>query len=149
MRIDQEGLFWNLLDRRTAYKRVEESSEFGSIIKGGSKKAFWGAAAGALVGLAVGVLDGGNVADDVGRGAAVGAAGGAIFGGADSASSGDTGRQIARDLANKQLDNRVIEPKTLGQGFLFFPGEAPDASQLRLQLRDVDSGEVHTVTFVL
>lgn len=147
--VDSGGNFWNLLDRRTAYKRVESSSEFGAIVKGGSKKAFLGAAAGALVGLAIGVLDGGDIGNDIGRGAAVGAAGGALFGGADAATSGDHGRQIARDLANKQLDNRVIEPGTLGHGFLFFPGEAPDASQLRLQLQDADSGEQHTVTLAL
>lgn len=147
--IDGSGNFWNLMDRRTAYKRVEESSEFGAIIKGGTQKAFWGAAAGALVGLAVGVLDGGNVGSDIGRGAAVGAAGGAILGGADAGTSDDLGRQIARDLANKQLDNRVIEPHNLGHGFLFFPGEAPDAAQLRLQIRDVESGEQHMVLLVL
>lgn len=147
--IDSAGRFWNLMDRRTAYQRVGESSEFASIIKGGSQKAFWGAAAGALVGLAVGVLDGGNVGSDIGRGAAVGAAGGAILGGAEAGTSGDLGRQIARDLANKQLDNRVIEPHTLGHGFLFFPGEAPDAAQLRLQVRDVESGEQHMVLLVL
>lgn len=147
--VDNAGNYWNLLDRRTAYKRVEASSEFGTIVKSGSQKAFWGAAAGALVGLAIGVLDGGNVSGDVGRGAAVGAAGGAILGGLDAGTSDDLGRQIARDLANKQLDNRVIEPRTLGQGFLFFPGEAPDAGQLRLQLRDADSGDVHSATLLL
>ena len=147
--IDSTGNYWNLMDRRTAYKRVEESSEFSAIVKSGSQKAFWGAAAGALVGLAIGVLDGGDIGNDIGRGAAVGAAGGAILGGAQAGTSGDQGRQIARDLANKQLDNRVIEPGTLGHGFLFFPGEAPDATQLRLQDRDVESGEQHTVLLVL
>lgn len=143
--IDSNGNFWNLLDRRTAYKRVEDSSEFSSIVKGGSQKAFWGAAAGALVGLAVGVLDGGNIGSDIGRGAVVGGSGGAILGGAQAGLSDDQGRQIARDLANKQLDNRAIEPHTLGHGFLFFPGEAPDAARLRLQLRDLVSGEQYTV----
>jgi hypothetical protein len=147
--IDSGGNFWNLMDRRTAYQRVEESSEFSAIVKGGSQKAFWGAAAGALVGLAIGVLDGGNIGNDIGRAATVGAAGGAILGGAQAGTSGDQGRQIARDLANKQLDNRVIEPSTLGHGFLFFPGEATDAAKLRLQLRDVESGEQYTVILPL
>ena len=115
------------------------------IAEGGAKKSFLGAAAGALVGLAIGVLDGGDIGNDIGRGAAVGAAGGAILGGVEAGSSGDHGRQIARDLANKQLDNRTIEPGTLGHGFLFFPGEAPDIYQLRLRLRDADSGEEYTV----
>jgi hypothetical protein len=102
-----------------------------------------------LVGLAIGVLDGGDIGNDIATGAAVGAAGGAILGGAEAGTSGDPGRQIARDLANKQLDNRIIEPGTLGQGFLFFPGESPDASKLRMQLRDVSSGEQYTVTLLL
>jgi hypothetical protein len=147
--IDSGGNFWNLMDRRTAYQRVEESSEFSAIVKGGSQKAFWGAAAGALVGLAVGVLDGGNIGNDLGRGAVIGASGGAILGGAQAGTSGDQGRQIARDLANKQLDNRAIEPRTLGHGFLFFPGEAPDAAKLRLQLRDLESEEQYTVVLPL
>lgn len=146
--VDQSGSFWNLLDRRTAYKRVESSSEFAAIVEGGAKKSFLGAAAGALVGLAIGVLDGGSIGDDIGRGAAVGAAGGAILGGAGAGTSGDHGRQIARDLANKQLDNRVVEPGTFGHGFLFFPGEAPDAQQLRLRLKDADTGEEFTVTLL-
>jgi hypothetical protein len=147
--IDTGGNFWNLMDRRTAYQRVEDSSEFSAIVKGGAQKAFWGAAAGSLVGLAIGVLDGGNIGRDIGRAATVGAAGGAILGGAQAGTSGDQGRQIARDLANKQLDNRAIEPHTLGHGFLFFPGEAPDAARLRLQLRDVASGEQYTVILPL
>lgn len=143
--VDSKGNFWELLDRRTAYKRVESSSEFGAIVEGGSKKAFLGAAAGALVGLAIGVLDGGSIGNDIGRGAAVGAAGGAVLGGVQAGTSGDYGRQIARDLANKQLDNRVIEPGTLGHGFLFFPGESPDAYELRLRLKNSGNGEQFTV----
>lgn len=146
--VDSTGGFWELLDRRTAYKRVESSSEFATILEGGAKKSFLGAAAGALVGLAIGVLDGGDIGNDIGRGAAVGAAGGALLGGVDAGTSGDQGRQIARDLANKQLDNRVVEPGTLGHGFLFFPGEAPDVSQLRLRLRNSDTGEEFTINLL-
>lgn len=147
--VDSSGGFWNLLDRRTAYERVEESSEFGTIAKGSAKKAFLGAAAGAIVGLAVGILDGGNVAEDIGRGAVVGAAGGAILGGVQEGTSDEPGRKIARDLANKELQNRIVEPGTLGNGFLFFPGEAPDATQLRIQFRDVTTNTLHSTVMVL
>lgn len=141
--VDAAGGYWNLLDRRTAYQRVESSSEYGTIVKGGAKSGMWGAAAGALAGAAIGILSGQNVGEAAGKGAAVGAAGGAIYGGAQAGTDDDAGRQIARDLANKDLENRVVEPGNLDRGFLFFPGEAPSAAQLRLQLRDVTSGQTY------
>lgn len=146
--IDAAGGYWNLLDRKTAYQRVESSSEYGSIVKGGAKSGMWGAAAGALAGAAIGILSGQNVGEAAGKGAAVGAAGGAIYGGAREGASDEPGRQIARDLANKDLESRIIEPGNLARGFLFFPGEAPSAGQLRLQLRDVTSGQIFNTTLV-
>jgi len=139
--VDASGAYWNLLDRKTAYQRVESSSEYGTITKGAAEKGMWGAAAGALAGAAIGILGGSNVAEAAGMGAAAGAAAGSIYGGANAGSSGEAGRQIARDLAGKDLENRIIEPGNLGRGFLFFPGEAPSARQLRLQLRDVTTGQ--------
>jgi hypothetical protein len=142
--VDANGGYWNLLDRKTAYQRVEASSEYGSIVKGGAQSGLWGAAAGALAGAAIGILTGENVGEFAGKGAALGAAGGAIYGGAKEGTSVEPGRQIARDLANKDLENRIVEPGNLNRGFLFFPGEAPSAAQLRLQLRDVTSGQTFT-----
>lgn len=147
--IDADGNFWNLLDSRTAYQRVESSSEFATIGKGAGKGAFLGAAGGAIVGAALGILTGENVGTALGKGAAVGAAGGAVIGGADAGTSGETGRQISRDLANKQLDNKPIRSGVLGRGFLFYPGEAPSASQLRLQLKEVETGKLHNLTMSL
>lgn len=146
--VDDEGRYWNLLDRRTAYQRVEESSEYARIAKGGGKGGLLGAAGGALVGAAIGILAGENVGTAATKGAAVGAAGGAVIGGSQAGTSEDAGRQIARDLANKELENRVVAPGTLGRGFLFFPGEAPSAAALRLQLQEED-GQLHTVTLSL
>lgn len=146
--VDAAGGYWNLLDRKTAYQRVESSSEYGSIVKGGAKSGMWGAAAGALAGAAIGILSGSNVGEAVGKGAALGAAGGAIYGGAKEGSSDEPGRQIARDLANKDLESRIIEPGNLSRGFLFFPGEAPSAGQLRLQLRDVTTGQLFNTTLL-
>lgn len=147
--VDGEGNLWNLLDRRTAYQRVEASSEYARIAKGGAKGGMLGAAGGALVGAAIGILAGENVGTAATKGAAVGAAGGAVIGGSQTGTSEDAGRQIARDLANKELENRIVAPGSLAQGFLFFPGEAPSASRLRLQLQEEDSGKVHTVTLAL
>jgi len=146
--VDATGAYWNMLDRKTAYQRVEASSEYGTIVKGGAEKGMWGAAAGALAGAAIGILSGHNVGEAAGMGAAAGAAGGAIYGGAKEGSSDEPGRQIARDLANKDLENRIIEPGNLARGFLFFPGEAPSAGQLRLQLRDATSGQIYNTTLI-
>lgn len=147
--VDQSGGYWQLLARRTAYQRVEDSTEFGTITKGAGRTAMLGAGVGALVGLAVGVLGRGNVGEDIGRGALVGATGGAIAGGVNAGTSGDAERQIARDLANKELVNRIVEPGTLASGFLFFPGEAPGGGKLQVQLRDVDTGTTYRVNLIL
>lgn len=147
--VDAEGNLWNLLDRRTAYQRVEKSSEYSRIAKGAGRGGALGAAGGALVGAAIGILSGENIGTAATRGAAVGGAGGAVIGGAERATSPEAGREISRDLANKQLENRTIDSGMLARGFLFFPGEAPSAQALRLQLKEVDSGQVHTVLLSL
>jgi hypothetical protein len=147
--IDGEGNLWNLLDSRTAYRRVEESSEYGRIAKGGGKGALLGATGGAVLGAAIGILSGENIGSAMFKGAAVGGAGGAVVGGAGAAENEEGGRQIARDLANKSLVNQGIQPGSLAHGFLFFPGEVASAAQIRLQLREIQTGMVHTVTLPL
>jgi hypothetical protein len=147
--IDEEGNMWNVLERRTAYERIEKSTEFGRVAGTAGRRSVLGGAGGALVGAAIGVLTGDNVGTAATRGAAVGAAGGAVLGGAEELSSPEAGRQISRDLANKELENRLIEPGVLAQGFLFFPGEAPSARELRLQVREQDTGRLHTLMFPL
>jgi len=147
--IDAQGNYWNLLDRRTAYERVEKSNEFSNIAGGAGKGSVLGAAGGAILGAAIGILSGENVGSSLGKGAAVGAAGGAVIGGAQAGTSEEAGRKISRDLATKQLENKTIQPGVLARGFLFFPGEAPSASKLRLQLKESDTGKVTTVTLQL
>lgn len=147
--VDGEGNLWNLLDRRTAYSRVEKSTEYSRIASGAGRRSVLGAAGGALVGAALGVLTGENVGTALTKGAAVGAAGGAVIGGIEGGTSTDAERQIARDLASKELENRTIQPGSLARGFLFFPGEAPSAGQLRLQFRESDTGQLHTVMLPL
>lgn len=144
--VDSEGNFWNLLDNRTAYQRVEKSSDYARIGKGAGKGSLLGGAGGAVVGAAIGILTGQNVGDAAMKGAAVGAAGGAVIGGAEAGTSDEGGRQISRDLANKDLKNQAVQPGSLGRGFLFFPGEAPAAASLRLQIREADTDLIHTVT---
>jgi hypothetical protein len=50
-----------------------------------------------------------------------------------------------RDLNRKSLENKAVNPDTLGYGFLFFPGEARSAKQLRLQLVETDTHKVHVL----
>lgn len=147
--IDSAGNLWNLLDSRTAYTRIEKSSEYARIAKGSGKGAMLGAAGGAVLGAAIGILSGENVGSALFKGAAVGGAGGAVVGGAGGTSDDNAGRQIARDLANKSLINRGIQPGSIAHGFLFFPGEATSAAQLRLQISEVATGRVHTVVMSL
>jgi len=147
--IDAEGNMWNLLDRRTAYQRVESSTEYARIGKGAGKGGMLGAAGGAIVGAAIGILSGENVGTAATKGAAVGAAGGAVIGGTQAGTAPDAGHEIARDLANKELENRTVRAGMLGRGFLFFPGEAPSAKALRLQMQEADTGEIHTITLSL
>jgi hypothetical protein len=143
--IDDQGNYWSLLDRQTAYERVEESSEYARIAGSAGKRSVLGAAGGAVVGAAIGILTGENVGEALGKGAAIGAAGGAILGGGEELASEKAERRISQDLADKNLENRTIGPNKLGRGFLFFPGEAPTASRLRLQLEEESSGAVHNL----
>ncbi len=147
--IDAEGNMWNLLKSRAAYERLEKSTEYSRIAKGSGKGAMFGAASGALIGAAIGILTGENVGTAALGGAAIGGAGGATIGGVKGATDEDAGRQISRDLTNRSLQNKTISGGSLAHGFLFFPGEAPSAKTLRLQILEVGSGETHTSFFTL
>ncbi len=147
--IDDQGNLWNVLDSRTAYERVEKSSEYSRIGKGAGRGGMLGAAGGALLGAAIGILTGDNVGSAAVQGAALGGAGGAVIGGGQALANDDAGRQIARDLSNKELRNQAVEPGSIGRGFLFFPAEAGQPQQLRLQLKETQSGQVHTAPFSL
>jgi hypothetical protein len=147
--IDASGSYWNVLDNRTTYQRLEKSSDYGEIARGAGKGSLIGATGGAIMGAAIGIVSGENVGTAMAKGAALGAAGGAVLGGAQSGTSGAAGRQISRDLANKQLENKTITAGILGRGFLFFPAEATSARELRVQFREVDTGILHTTVFSL
>ncbi|MDY6848359.1 MAG: hypothetical protein AB7F20_04175 [Geoalkalibacter sp.] len=147
--IDAQGVMWNVLDSRSAYERVEKSSEYSRVAGSAGRSGVFGAAGGALLGAAIGVLTGENVGTSAAKGAALGGAGGAVLGGAQELGDNDAGRRIARDLGNKELRNEVIDSGILGRGFLLFPAEADTPAQLRLQLKEVQSGRLHTATFSL
>lgn len=89
-------------------------------------------AAGALAGLAIGIISGGNIGDTTGKGAMAGAAAGALYGGATT--HDEYGQQILNDLARYSLRTERVSPGELAYGYLFFPGrdEARSAKALRL-----------------
>ena len=147
--IDNAGKYWPVLSKEKAYSRLEKSSEYNRIAKGAGKRSVLGAAGGAIVGSAIGILSGENVLSSAGKGAAVGAAGGAIFGGAEEIGSDEAEQKIRTDLTQKKLENKTIKPQILAAGFLFFPAEATTAAKLRLQLKDTENGDVHTVKLPL
>lgn len=142
---DQKGNLWPVLSSKTAYERASKYAKTKEIFKEGAYTGFLGAAAGAIIGAAVGIVSGDNIGEAVGKGAAVGAAAGATLGGAGGYASDDVRRSITNDLRDKSLQNRAVEPQDLAHGFLFFPGEAGSARQLRLQIKETDTGKTHVL----
>jgi len=143
--IDATGQYWNLLDNRSAYRRVSKSTDYANVVNESGESAFWGALGGAVVGAAIAIVGGENVGEGLGKGAVVGGAAGSVIGGSKSLQSPESEYQISRDLGAKALENRPIRPGELGRGFLFFPGEATSAAQLRLQIEATRSGKLFTL----
>ncbi|MGD9365247.1 MAG: hypothetical protein PVH87_06090 [Desulfobacteraceae bacterium] len=142
---DNQGNLWPILTDKFAYERATKYAQTQQIFKEGAYKGFLGAAAGTIIGAAIGVVSGEDVARTAGEGAAIGAAAGSVLGGASAYASDDARSAIVRDLKDKSLENQAITPGNLAHGIIFFPGEAATARQLRLQLRERDTGEVHTL----
>lgn len=147
--VESSGQLWNVLDQKIAYDRIAGKTELGEVAPQAGKKAFLGAAAGAIVGAAIGIVTGRSIPEAIGKGAAVGGAGGAVIGGAQGAQEPSVGRKVSDDLRSRSLENRPIPPQTLSHGVLFFPAEAREARTLRLQLRDTGTGELQTLQFSL
>jgi hypothetical protein len=148
--IDGENNLWSILDSSLAYDRATEKSDMARTAKAGVKPGILAGAAGALLGAAIGIVGGQNVGEAAGKGAALGAAIGATMGGARAASTeGDARAKISEDLAGKSLENKAIVPRSIAHGFIFFPGEANGAGELRLQLRVVETGDLYTIRLAL
>jgi hypothetical protein len=146
---DQKGNLWPILTDKFAYERATKYAKTHQIFKQGAYNGFLGAAAGTIIGAAIGIVSGEDVARTAGQGAAVGAAAGAVMGGAAGYASNDARSAVIRDLRDKSLENKAIAPGDLSHGIIFFPGEASSAKQLRLQLREQDTGRVHTIWLAL
>ena len=145
---DDAGNLWPVLSDRLAYERATKHSQTQQIVKEGAYSGALGAAAGAIIGAAIGIVAGEGVGSAVGKGAAIGAAAGATLGGVKGYNSDDARRSVVNDLKQKSLENKPIG-KGLSYGVIFFPGEAKSAKQLRLQLKETDTGRVHVLKLIL
>lgn len=145
--VDANNGYWKILTNREAVERVEKATQSGAIGSGAAKGAGYGAAAGALLGLAIGVVSGHDVGSSVVKGGVLGGAGGAVIGGVSKADA-DRGREyrIADDLREKGIEGKIIPVESLASGFIFFPGEAATARELRLQVRFRGTGRVETLS---
>ena len=146
---DEKGNLWPVLEDQMAYERATRYAQTKQIFKEGAYTGFLGATAGAIIGAAVGIVAGQGVGSALGKGAALGAAAGATLGGAKAYASDQAPRAIINDLNQKSLENKAIKPNSLAFGFIFFPGEAPSAKLLRLQLMEVDTGKGYLIQFPL
>jgi uncharacterized protein YcfJ len=102
-----------------------------------------GAVAGGIIGAAIGIVGGQGVGDAAMKGAAAGAATGAVLGGTRGMSDTDVQRQIREDLRTRSLERRAVASQEIAYGFVFFPGEAKKPQELRLRLREADTGRVY------
>lgn len=144
--VDDDNRYWNIIPTNTAIDRLEKSTQLAAFFgSGAGKGALLGGAAGTVLGAAIGIVSGGSVGEAAVRGLAVGAAGGAVVGGVKEGTSGEREQHITEDIRAKGLEGKVIPPESLANGFIFFPGEAQTAKELRLQYREKESGIVHNV----
>jgi hypothetical protein len=145
---DRTGNLWPILSSRIAYERATKYSQSKSMVKEGAFHGLWGATAGGIVGAAIGIVSGENIGSAVGKGAAVGAAAGATIGSAKGYDDADARREIINDLREKSLENVPVGPQSIASGFLFFPGEAGSARQLRLQLKEKETEKIHVLNLI-
>lgn len=141
--VDADNNLWPILDQDMAYNRISKKTELGKVVPEGAKGALLAGAAGAIIGAAVGIVTGRGVGEAIGKGAAVGAAAGATIGGARGLSDHDVQMQIRKDLDNRSLQKRAIPPQQVAHGFIFFPGEAKSAREIRLLLKAIDTGKTY------
>ncbi len=141
--VDVENNAWQVLDAKLAYDRIAKKTQFGEVAPSAAKYGTLGAVAGGIIGAAVGIVSGQGVGDAAMKGAAAGAATGAVMGGAQGMSDTDVQRQIREDLRTRSLERRAVAPQEIAHGFVFFPGEARKAQELRLRLREADTGRVY------
>jgi uncharacterized protein YcfJ len=141
--IDVDNNAWPVMDARMAYDRIAKKTELGEVAPNAAKYGALGAVAGGIIGAAIGIVGGQPVGDAAMKGAAAGAATGAVMGGSQGMSDTDVQRQIREDLRTRSLERRAVAPQEIAYGFIFFPGEAKKPQELRLRLREADTGRAY------
>ena len=141
--VDGENNLWPILDERMAYDRLAKKTELGRVAPEAVKGGLLAGAAGAVIGAAIGIVTGQNVASAAGKGAAVGAAAGITMGGVKGMSDSEVQYQIRDDLQRQTLEKRAVAPHEVAHGFIFFPGEAKGAKELRISIRATDTRQVY------
>lgn len=148
--IDKDDRYWNLIPTSVAIDRLEKSTQLAAFFgKGAGKGAVIGAVAGSLLGAALGIVSGKNVGESLGKGAAIGGVAGAAVGSVKEGTSGEREQSITEDMRSKGIEGKVIPPDHLANGFLFFPGEADSAKELRLQFKEQATGKIIAVALKL
>jgi hypothetical protein len=144
---DKEGNLWPILSRDIAYDRATKYAQTKEVFKSAAYQGFLGAVAGAAIGAAIGIVSGHSLGPDIGKGAVIGGVGGGVIGGSNTYGEGayEARHAIINDLQQKTLKLQSLEPKNLAYGFIFFPGEAKSAKQLRLQIVEKDTGRPFTL----
>ncbi|MEA1970939.1 MAG: glycine zipper family protein [Thermodesulfobacteriota bacterium] len=144
--VDIQNNLWPVLNQEIAYDRIAKESEFGEILPEGAKSGLLAGAAGAVIGAAIGIVTGTSIGEAAGKGAAIGAAAGLTIGGAKGLEGTKAPHQIGEDLHRRSLEDRPVPPDDISHGFIFFPGEAKEqAKELRLTIREVDTGVAHSL----
>ncbi len=148
--VDDKGGYWNIIPTNVAVNRLEKSTELASFFGSDTAKgALLGAAAGTILAAAIGIVAGHDIGSTIGKGAVIGGAGGAIIGGVKGGTSEERPRSITEDIRQKGLEGKAIPNDYLANGFIFFPGEAETARELRLQFVEKETATVRTVTLRL
>lgn len=146
---DSENNLWPILESNLAYDRIAKKTELGRVAPEATKYGALAGIAGAMIGAAIGVVSGSNVGDAALSGAALGAAAGATIGGTKGLLDADVKEKIREDLQKRSLENKTINPNDLAYSFIFFPGESAKPAELRLKLKEKDTGAFHTLIMKL
>lgn len=144
--INQSQELFPVLTDNEAYDRVSRGAPLAEGVKGLATGGILGGATGALIGAAVGVVAGHRAGEYAMRGAARGATAGAVLGAANAATDTQVPLTITDDLARRSLKNTPIKPGELAYGIILFPREAGRPQALRLQLKEQETGQAHTLT---
>jgi hypothetical protein len=143
--VDDQNNLWPILESKLAYDRIEKKTQLGKVAPEAAKYGALSGIAGAMIGAAIGIVSGKNVGQAAAMGAAVGAAAGATMGGTKGLMDTDVHGQIREDLQKRTLENRAVNPHDIAHGFLFFPGESAKPAELRLRLKEKDTGIEHAL----